>query len=85
MTAFITILAQGTEQTQEAPSTGPGIALILGAIVLAVLLFALIFYVFARTTAASRGGVEPVPGSRDPKGNPPFESIEREKETPHDH
>lgn len=83
MTAFVTLLAQGTEQTQEAPSTGPGIALIVGALLLAILLFALVFYIFARTTSASHGGVEPVPGSRTQTGSPPFESIEREREGPH--
>lgn len=81
--ALITLLAQGTQQTQEAPSTGPGVALIVGAVLLVILLLSLVFYVVKRTTSASRGGVEPVPGSREPKGNPPFESIEREKDGPH--
>ena len=35
-----------------------------------------IMSVFAKTTAASRGGVEPPKGSRH-RGNPPFESIDR--------
>jgi flagellar basal body-associated protein FliL len=82
MVALITLLAQGTERTQEAPSTGPGIALIIGAVLLALLLFALVFYVFAHTTSASHGGVEPAPGTRTSKGEPPFESFEREVEVP---
>jgi hypothetical protein len=82
MTAVIALIAQGTDRTQEAPGTGPGIALIVGAVLLAFLLFALIFYVLAHTTSASRGGVQAVPGSRTQTGPAPFESIEREKDEP---
>jgi hypothetical protein len=84
MPALITLLAQGTERTQEAPSTGPGIALIIGTILLILLVLALVFFFIARTTKASHGGVETAPGSRTSKGDPPFESIEREVEKPHE-
>lgn len=82
MLAVLTFLAQGTSNTQEAPDTGVGAGLIIGAFLLALLLFCLIFFLFHRTTSSSQGGVEPVAGSRE-RGDPPFESIERERETPH--
>lgn len=71
-------LAQGTSNTQEAPEGGVGAALIIGTLVLIVLVFTLIFKLFAKRTKASRGGVEPVPGSRQ-QGPPPLESIDRDR------
>jgi hypothetical protein len=41
-----------------------------------VLLVASIFAIFAKTTAASHGGVEHPAGDKR-RGNPPFESIDR--------
>ena len=74
MTALaFTVLAQNS---QEAPDEGIGIGLILGAIALVVIVAALIFTVFNRSTRASRGGVEPPSGERQ-SGNPPVESVER--------
>jgi len=74
----ILVLAQGTSNTQEAPDTGAGAALIVGTLVAIVLVFALVFLVVSKRAKASRGGVEPVPGSRK-TGAPPFESIERDR------
>jgi hypothetical protein len=45
-------------------------------VVFLVLLAASIFAIFAKTTAASHGGVEHPAGDKR-KGNPPFESIDR--------
>jgi hypothetical protein len=72
------VLAQGGENTAEAPDDGVGIGLIVGAVVLVLLIAAGIFFLFTRTTRASRGGVEPPPDSRR-RGEPPFESVERER------
>jgi hypothetical protein len=69
----LTVLAQNS---QQAPSSGKGIGLIIGTIVGVILAFALIWFVFTRMTKRSRGGVEPVERDR-PRGNPPVEGIER--------
>lgn len=74
----ILVLAQGTSNTQEAPESGAGAALIAGTVLAILLVFALVFLVVSKRAKASRGGVEPVPKSRR-KGNPPFESIDRER------
>jgi hypothetical protein len=50
---------------------------IAAAIVVLGLLFGVIFGVFHLTSRASRGGVQPPPGSRR-RGAPPFEGFERE-------
>lgn len=71
------VLAQGASNTQEAPDDGVGAALIIGTLVAIVVLFTLVFVVVSRLAKRSRGGVEPVPGSRA-KGAAPFESIERD-------
>ncbi len=76
--AVLFTLAQGTQNTQEAPEGGVGAALIIGTLVLIVLAFTLIFKLFAKRSKASRGGVEPVPGSRE-QGPPPLESIDRDR------
>jgi hypothetical protein len=68
-----TVLAQNS---QQAPSSGKGIGLIIGTIVAVILAFALIWFVFTRMTKRSRGGVEPVEDERR-HGNPPVEGIER--------
>ena len=49
---------------------------IVAVILLVVVLVLGLMTIFSRTTARSRGGVEP-PRSRRRRGNPPFESIER--------
>jgi hypothetical protein len=69
----LTVLAQNS---QQAPSSGKGIGLIIGTIVGVILAFALIWFVFTRMTKRSRGGVEPVEEERH-RGNPPVEGIER--------
>lgn len=74
----VTVLAQGTSNTQEAPSTGPGVALIVGTLLAIVLVMTIGFLVIAKRSKASRGGVEPVPGSRE-RGEPPFESVDRDR------
>jgi hypothetical protein len=53
----VLIVAQGSRHTQEAPDSGVGIGLIIGTVVLVILIAALIFFVFTRSTRASRGGV----------------------------
>ena len=61
---------------------GPGYALSMTWIWIVVVLLLVIgiavgiMSVFAKTTAASRGGVEPPKGARH-RGKPPFESIDR--------
>jgi hypothetical protein len=55
---------------------GLGIGIIIGIVVGVILLFAAIFAIFARTTRASRGGVQPPPGERGTSRTPPFESVE---------
>lgn len=77
-TFAITVLAQGSSNTQQAPDTGPGVLLIVGTLLAIALLFTAIFVVVAKRTKASRGGVEPDPASRE-RGEPPFESIERDR------
>ena len=76
--AALFTLAQASGNTQEAPEGGIGAALIIGTVVGIVLLFALIFWLFAKRSKASRGGVEPVAGSRE-QGPPPLESIDRDR------
>lgn len=79
MTSFaLTVLAQGNSNTQQAPDTGPGVALILGTLLAIALLMALIFLVVSKRAKASGGGVEPTPGDRK-RGEPPFESIDRDR------
>ncbi|MEA2322591.1 MAG: hypothetical protein QOD81_2441 [Solirubrobacteraceae bacterium] len=71
-TLALTVLAQ----SQSAPDEGFGAGLIVGTIVAIVVVMALIWVVFTRTTRASRGGVEAPEGERR-RGNPPVESIDR--------
>jgi len=78
LTFTLAVLAQGSTNTQEAPGGGVGAGLIVGTLVLIVAVLALVFMVIARGSKASRGGVEPVPDSRE-TGEPPFESIERDR------
>ena len=77
-TLALAVLAQGTSNTQEAPSGGVGAGLIIGTLLMIALVFAAVFMVIARRSKASRGGVEPIPDSRE-KGSPPLESIERDR------
>ncbi len=71
------VLAQRMSDNQ-APDTGPGIALILGTLLAIALLMALMFVVVSRRSKSSRGGVEPVAGTRE-QGQPPFESVDRDR------
>ena len=72
------VLAQGAQNTQEAPEAGVGAALIVGTLVAIVLVFSLIYLVVSRRAKAARGGVEAPAGSRK-RGQPPFESVERDR------
>lgn len=74
MTTALLVLAQNT---QAAPDDGLGIGLIIGAILLALLIFAGIFTVFAKRSKKSLGGVEPGPDEQQAKGSPPVESVRR--------
>ena len=69
------VLAQNT---QEAPDDGVGAGLIILGVAIALLVFGGIAFVVTRSTRASRGGVQPPPGERQP-GEPPFEGIERDR------
>jgi hypothetical protein len=72
----VAVLAAAGSHSQEAPGTGPGIALIVGTIVFVIVLAAAVFFVFTRTTKRSRGGVDHPPDDGH-RGQPPFESVER--------
>lgn len=78
LTFALAVLAQGSSNTQEAPGGGVGAGLIVGTLVVIVAVFAVVFMVIAKRSKASRGGVEPVPDSRE-TGEPPLESIERDR------
>ena len=78
MSYALLVIAQGVQHTQEAPDEGPGALLIIGAVLLAALIFAGIFFAFTRSTRRSRGGVQEPAGSRT-TGSPPLESIERDR------
>jgi len=71
-------LAQGTSNTQQAPESGAGAALIIGTVLLIVLVLATLAAIVLRRSKASRGGVEAAPGSRE-TGEPPLESIDRDR------
>jgi hypothetical protein len=73
MTSLALIIAQ---HTQSAPDDGLGAGLIVGTIAAVIVAAALIWFVFARMTKRSRGGVEPKRDERH-RGNPPVEGIER--------
>jgi hypothetical protein len=62
----VLILAQGARHSADAPDSGVGIGLIIGGVVLAILIAALIFFIFTRSTRASRGGVVRREGDRRP-------------------
>jgi hypothetical protein len=79
MAYALLIIAQGVQHTQEAPDSGPGALLIIGAVVFVALLFAGLFFVFTRRSRRSRGGVQEPQGSRRSTGPPPLEGIERER------
>lgn len=74
----ILVLAQGGQNTQEAPDGGVGAALIVGVLVAIVLAMTILYLVVSRRSRASRGGVQPPPDSRRP-GPPPLESIDRDR------
>ena len=76
--SVLLVLAQGSSNTQQAPDSGPGAALIIGTLLAIVLVFTLVFLVISKRARAGKGGVEPVPGSREP-GPPPLESVERDR------
>jgi len=52
----VLVLAQGGENTAEAPDDGIGALLLIGAVVLVVLVAVGLWFVFTRGTRASRGG-----------------------------
>ncbi len=60
----VLILAQGQRHSQDAPDSGVGIGLIIGAVVLVILIAASIFFIFTRSTRASRSGVARPTGER---------------------
>ena len=71
------ILAQGRGE-QEVGGSGPGIAIIVGVLILVALAAFLLFKYFAKSSRASKGGVQPPPadtGEAHPKP-PPLESVE---------
>jgi hypothetical protein len=72
------ILAADPGAGQQDPGGGVSALLIVGAVLLAVLLFAAIFAVFHRMSGRSRGGVEPRRGEFR-RGGPPFESVGRRR------
>jgi hypothetical protein len=72
----ILVLAQGAQSTQEAPDDGVSAALIIGAVLGIVLVLTILFLVVSKLTKASRGGVEPVPGSRAKGPAPSGESVD---------
>lgn len=76
--AVLFTLAQGTSNTQEAPEGGVGATLIIATVVAIVIVFTVVFKLIAKRSKASRGGVEPVPASRE-QGPPPLESIDRDR------
>jgi hypothetical protein len=72
------ILAQGRGE-QEVGGSGPGVAIIVAVLVLIALGAYLLMKFFAKSSRASKGGVQPPPaetGEPHP-GPPPLESIER--------
>jgi hypothetical protein len=70
----VTVLAQ----SQSVPDEGVGAGLIVGTIVAVIVVVAVLWFVFTRSTRRSRGGVEPPAGGADRRrGEPPFESVER--------
>jgi len=72
------MLAQGRGE-HEVGGSGPGIAIIIGVLVLVAIGGYLLMKFFARRTRASKGGVQPPPEDRfdrHPQA-PPVESVER--------
>ena len=69
------VLAQNS---QEAPSKGHGTLLIILGVLIAIAVFSAVATFFIRSSKSSRGGVQEPPASRE-KGQPPFESIDRER------
>lgn len=76
LTDVLLFAATSGEHSAEAPDGGLSAALIIGVLVGVVLIAALIFTVFHRTTRASKGGVEPR-SDEFHRGDPPFESVHR--------
>jgi hypothetical protein len=71
--AVALVLAQNS---QEAPKSGVGIGLILGAVLLFLLVVAGIFFVLTRSTRASRGGVEAPRRRRRRRDGTPSDRLE---------
>jgi hypothetical protein len=78
LTALILAAAEPGRGGQD-PGGGLSALLIVLVVLGIVLAFAAIFFAFHKLSGRSKGGVEPVPGERKPRGNPPFESIARRR------
>ena len=76
MTSVALITAAANGHSQSGPGAGAGSALIVGTVLLVAILFGAIFWMMARRSRASRGGVEH-PADDASRGAPPFESVER--------
>jgi hypothetical protein len=71
------ILAQGRGE-QDVGGSGPGVAIIVGVLVLIAIAAYLLFKFMARGSRASKGGVQPPAGEagRPHPSPPPLESVE---------
>jgi hypothetical protein len=78
LTAFILAASEPGRGGQD-PGSGLSAVLIALVVIGVVLAFAAIFFAFHKLSGRSKGGVEPVPGEREARGNPPFESIARRR------
>jgi hypothetical protein len=78
MTTALLLLAQADPGKHTQETTSIDVPLIIGTLLLVALIAALIWFVFIRSAKVTKGGVEAPPGSQQP-GNPPFESIGRER------
>lgn len=77
MTTLALILTAAAQtHPQTTPSNGVGAGLLAGAILVVAILLGATFWVMARRSRASRGGVRH-PAGDGRRGSPPFEGIER--------
>lgn len=79
MQAALLVLAQsGAGRGEQDPGGGVSALLIVGVVLAVILMAAVLFAIFHRTTRASRGGVQPRRGEFRP-GDPPLESLRRRR------